>query len=69
MIRTVYLIIGFVLIFIIVSQTSTENIILRKLFETGFFLNYNEAKNFLIRLTWFLISSFLFFTLYLSFSF
>ena len=66
MIRILHLGIGFFLILLIVPQTPTENIVLRKLVETGFFLNYSEAKTFLIFLTWCLIFCFLSCTLYLS---
>ena len=47
MFKIVQLIIGVFLIVLIIPQTPTENIVLRKFSETGFFTNYNEAKNFL----------------------
>jgi len=54
------------LIILIVPQTPTENIVLRKFTETGLFTSYNEAKNFLNTLTWFLIFSFLLLTFTLN---
>ena len=67
MFKVFQLIIGLFLIVLIIPQTPTENIVLRKFSETGFFTNYNEAKNFLNRLTWLLIFSFLIFTFILNF--
>ena len=54
--------IAILLIVLIVPQTPTENIVLRKFLETGFFINYSEAKSFLETTTWFLISLFLILT-------
>ena len=59
MLHFIELVIALSIIFLIVPQTPTENIALRKLLETGFFVNYSKAKNFLISLTWFLIFLFL----------
>lgn len=67
MFKIVQLIIGVFLIVLIIPQTPTENIVLRKFTETGFFTNYNEAKNFLNLITWLLIFSFLFLTFVLNF--
>lgn len=67
MFKIVQLIIGIFLIVLIIPQTPTENIVLRKFSETGFFTNYNEAKNFLNIITWVLIFSFLFLTFLLNF--
>jgi protein translocase SecG subunit len=67
MFKIVQLIIGIFLIVLIIPQTPTENIVLRKFSETGFFTNYNEAKNFLNIITWVLIFSFLFITFLLNF--
>ena len=53
------LIIAFSIIILVVPQTPTENIVLRKLLETGFFTNYVKAKDFLNKTTWFLIFLFL----------
>lgn len=47
------------IIVLIVPQTPTENIVLRKIVETGLFTNYSKAKDFLIKLTWLLIFAFL----------
>lgn len=59
MLHFIELVIAFSLIFLIVPQTPTENIVLRKFVETGLFTNYNKAKDFLNLLTWGLIFSFL----------
>ena len=55
MLKFIELIIALSIIFLIVPQTPTENIVLRKLVETGLFTNYSKAKDFLIWITWFLI--------------
>ena len=67
MFKVFQLIIGLFLIVLIIPQTPTENIVLRKFSETGFFTNYNEAKNFLNTTTWILIFSFLIITFFLNF--
>mgnify|MGYP001806467834 CR=1 FL=1 len=59
MLHFIELLIAFSIIFLVVPQTPTENIVLRKLLETGLFTNYSKAKNFLIWITWVLIFSFL----------
>jgi protein translocase SecG subunit len=59
MLNFIELIIAFSIIFLIVPQTPTENIVLRKLLETGYFTSYSKAKDFLIWITWFLIFLFL----------
>ena len=59
MLNFIELLIAVSIIILIVPQTPTENIVLRKLLETGFFTNYNKAKEFLIRITWVLIVLFL----------
>jgi preprotein translocase subunit SecG len=59
MLHFIELVIAFSLIFLIVPQTPTENIVLRKIVETGLFTNYNKAKDFLNLLTWGLIFGFL----------
>ena len=58
---------GILIIFLIVPQTSTENIVLTKFLETGFFTNYSEAKSFLKISTWFLIFLFLILTFLISY--
>jgi protein translocase SecG subunit len=67
MLKIIQLFISFLLILLIVPQTPTENIVLRRFSETGFFTSYNEAKNFLNILTWTLIFSFLIITFLLNF--
>jgi preprotein translocase subunit SecG len=59
MLHFIELLVALSIIFLIVPQTPTENIVLRKLLETGFFTNYSKAKDFLIWITWFLIFLFL----------
>lgn len=59
MLHFIELFIALSIIFLIVPQTPTENIVLRKFLETGFFTNYGKAKDFLIWLTWVLIFLFL----------
>jgi protein translocase SecG subunit len=46
-------------VLIILPQTPTENILLRKFHETGIFTNYSEAQSFLNRFTWCCIFIFL----------
>ena len=46
-------------ILIITPQTPTENILLRKFYETGFFESYFETKFFIDILTWFCIFFFI----------
>jgi preprotein translocase subunit SecG len=60
------LIIAISIITLIVPQTPTENIVLRKFLETGLFTNYSKAKEFLTWLTWFLIFLFLFLLIFLN---
>jgi len=59
MLQFIEVIIAFSIIILVVPQTPTENIVLRKLLETGFFTNYVKAKDFLNKTTWFLIFLFL----------
>lgn len=66
MFKILQLITGFLLILVITPQTQTENIVLRKFVETGFFTSYGEAKSFVKNLTWTLIGTFLIFTFLLS---
>ena len=56
------------IIILIVPQTPTENIVLRKLLETGLFTNYSKAKEALIWITWSLILLFLILLIFLNFS-
>ena len=66
MFKFLQVLIGFFLILVITPQTQTENIVLRKFVETGFFTSYGEAKNFVKNLTWGLIGAFLGLTFMLS---
>lgn len=66
MLNFIQLIVGILIIFLIVPQTPTENIVLRKFLETGFFTNYSEAKSVLNFITWFLICFFLLLTFFLN---
>ncbi len=58
MLHFIELVIALSIIIFITPQTPTDNIVLRKLLETGFF-TYGKAKEFLVWMTWFLIFSFL----------
>lgn len=59
MLHFIELLIALSIILLVVPQTPTENIVLRKFLETGFFTTYSKAKEFLTLLTWSLIFSFL----------
>jgi hypothetical protein len=59
MLNFIELFLAISIIVLVVPQTPTENIVLRKVLETGFFTNYSKAKEFLAFLTWFLIFVFL----------
>jgi protein translocase SecG subunit len=65
-IKIFQLIVALLLILIVVPQTPTENIILRKFSETGFFTSYSESKKFVNILTWGLIFLFFLFTFLLN---
>jgi preprotein translocase subunit SecG len=62
MLQPFQILISILIIILIVPQTPTENIVLRKFIETGFFSNYSEAKKSLTQITWSLIFIFLIFT-------
>ena len=66
MLHFIELIIALSIILLVVPQTPTENIVLRKLLETGLFTNYSKAKEFLIWITWVLIFLFLVFLVFLN---
>ncbi len=53
----------FVLV-LIAPQTEKSNLVLRLFHESGFFIDYAEAKSFLKILTWFSIFIFLIFSLF-----
>ena len=59
MFHFIEILIALSIIFLVVPQTPTDNIVLRKFIETGFFRNYSTAKNFVTKMTWFLIFLFL----------
>ena len=59
MLNFIELVLAMSIIFLVVPQTPTENIVLRKVLETGLFTNYSKAKQFLTLLTWGLIFLFL----------
>nr|YP_009106218.1 hypothetical chloroplast RF47 [Binuclearia lauterbornii]AIT95063.1 hypothetical chloroplast RF47 [Binuclearia lauterbornii] len=63
MFNLIRLVFALLLIVLITPQTDKENIVLRKFHESGFFMNYNEAKHFLNRITWISIGFFLIITL------
>ena len=66
MLHFIELLIALSIILLVVPQTPTENIVLRKIVETGLFTNYNKAKDFLTQITWGLILVFLFFLILLN---
>lgn len=67
MLKIIQNIIGLLIIILIVPQTPTENIVLRKFLDSGFFSSYNEAKKVLTFLTWGSIFLFLILTFILNF--
>ena len=68
MIKIIQLLSGLLILLIVIPQTPTENIVLRKFNETGFFFsNYKNAKKFVDVLTWSLIFIFLTLTFVLNF--
>ena len=67
MLKIIQLISGVLILIIVIPQTPTENIVLRKFNETGFFENYKNAKKFVDRLTWSLIFTFILLTFVLNF--
>lgn len=67
MLHLIQLINGIIILFLIIPQTPTENIVLRKFNETGFFSNYRNAKTFVNTLTWLLIFLFIIITFILNF--
>jgi preprotein translocase subunit SecG len=67
MLKIIQLVSGLFILIIIIPQTPTENIVLRKFNETGFFANYKDAKKFVDGLTWSLITIFIVLTFVLNF--
>jgi len=67
MIKIIQLLSGLLILLIVIPQTPTENIVLRKFNETGFFSNYKNAKKFVDILTWSLIVIFITLTFILNF--
>jgi hypothetical protein len=47
---------------LLLPQTTKINYVLRKFYESGMFRTYSEAKRFVTRLTWGVVSSFFIFT-------
>jgi protein translocase SecG subunit len=66
MLHVIAILIAFGLIILIAPQTPTENIVLRKLLESGLFTNYSKAKDFLLWSTWILIFLFLVLLIFLN---
>ena len=66
MFHVIVILIAFCLIILIAPQTPTENIVLRKLLESGLFTNYSKAKDFLLWSTWILIFLFLVLLIFLN---
>nr|AII02075.1 putative chloroplast RF47 [Chlorella sorokiniana]AKJ26118.1 putative chloroplast RF47 [Chlorella sorokiniana] len=69
MLHVISVLIAFCLIILIAPQTPTENIVLRKLLESGLFTNYSKAKDFLLWSTWILIFLFLLLLIFLNITF
>ena len=67
MLKLIQLTSGVLILLIVIPQTPTENIVLRKFNETGFFENYKNAKKFVDWLTWSLIFIFILLTFILNF--
>lgn len=63
MLLPIRLIIALCILIIIAPQTQKSNRVLRIFHESGFFIDYREAKWFLNQLTWVLIFAFLIFSL------
>jgi hypothetical protein len=59
MLSTIRLIIALFVLILIAPQTQKSNLVLRVFHESGFFVDYSEAKWFLNSLTWFAILIFL----------
>ena len=59
MLHFIEIIIALSIIVVVVPQTPTENVVLRKLVESRLFVSYNAAKQFLIWTTWSLTFLFL----------
>ncbi len=69
MINFIELLIALSLIVLILPQTPTENIVLRKILDNGLIGTYSEAKSFLTKITWLLIFLFLFLLFLMSIQF
>jgi preprotein translocase subunit SecG len=59
MLSTIRLIIALFVLILIAPQTQKSNLVLRVFHESGFFIDYSEAKWFLNILTWVSIFAFL----------
>lgn len=59
MLSTIRLIIALFVLILIAPQTQKSNLVLRFFHESGFFIDYSEAKWFLNFLTWIFIFAFL----------
>lgn len=59
MLSTFRLIIALFVLILIAPQTQKSNLVLRVFHESGFFIDYSEAKWFLNTLTWVSIFTFL----------
>lgn len=67
MLHTLQFLIGILIILLITPQTYNDNIVLKNFVETGWFMNYFEAKNFLKIITWGLIFGFIILTFAIHF--
>lgn len=59
MLSTIRLLIAIFVLILIAPQTQKSNLVLRVFHESGFFIDYSEAKWFLNILTWLSIFTFL----------
>jgi len=52
MLQKLQVFLAFVVLILLIPQTTKVNFVLRKFYESGVFAYYSEAKWFLTRLTW-----------------
>ena len=62
MLQFLQVILAVLTVVLLVPQTTKVNFVLRKFYESGMFRTYSEAKSFVNRLTWGVVSSFFLFT-------
>jgi hypothetical protein len=62
MLQFLQVILAVLTVVLLVPQTTKVNFVLRKFYESGMFRTYSEAKWFVNRLTWGVVSLFFLFT-------